>query len=347
MSKALVPNLFVRWHFQEFIRRGDSIEQICQRFNVPPSIFDIEGNEVSADNFASMIKHSVEVLKDESFGAITRTLPVGSFAMMTHAAISCLTLKQAIHRCCKFYQLLSPQINWRLEVGTNESKIVFDTDTSGVSNESHGYFIVFTSCILWRWLSWMIDEPISLAKMSVSFSHVDASDYLPGIFKTNLYYRKSENAICFSNALLDKPVKQTPDTLQHFLVGAPECLLAHYQASDSLSKKVQEYIEGCDFTSDVTLQQTAEDFYCSEQSLIRGLKQEGTRFKDIREKVRKHKASYYLIKTSLTNQQISAQLGFSEVSVFYRNFKKWYGVTPSQYRENPKQVRQLVISDDN
>ena len=80
----------------------------------------------------------------------------------------------------------------------------------------------------------------------------------------------------------------------------------------------------------------AEHFFCSEQSLIRGLKQEGTRFKDIREKVRKQKASYYLVKTELTNQQISAQLGFSEVSVFYRNFKKWFGVTPSQYRENPR-----------
>ena len=60
--------------------------------------------------------------------------------------------------------------------------------------------------------------------------------------------------------------------------------MSHYQSSMSLTKKVQEYLEKTEYIGETNLQQAAEHFFCSEQSLIRGLKQEGARFKDIREK---------------------------------------------------------------
>ncbi|QOL25848.1 AraC family transcriptional regulator ligand-binding domain-containing protein [Thalassotalea sp. LPB0316] len=340
MTQALIPNPFVRWHFRDFQKRGYSIEQICQQFSVPETVFTSEGKDVSADGFAEMIKQSVVAIDDESFGGISTSLPVGSFRMMTYACITCQTLKQAIHRTCNFYRLLSKQINWRLDIGEQQSKLVFDTNLAGTTGASHNYFIIFTSCIIWRWLSWMIDKPIELSQLTLNFSPAYASSYLPGLFKTQVHFEREESAIYFDNSLLDMPVKQTPDSLQTFLINAPQCLMSHYQSSMSLTKKVQEYLEDAQYIGETNLPHAAEHFFCSEQSLIRGLKQEGTRFKDIREKVRKQKASYYLVKTKLTNQQISAQLGFSEVSVFYRNFKKWFGVTPSQYRENPQRASQ-------
>ncbi len=341
MSQALIPNPFVRWHFREFQRRGYSTSQICQQFNVPESVFDSEGQDVSAESFADIIKQSVEVLNDESFGGISTSLPMGSFRMMTYACISCVTLKQAIHRAFNFYQLLTKQIHWQLKIDDDKCHLVFDTSLDGTTGSSHNYFIIFTTCIIWRWLSWMIDQPIKIDKLDLIFSPVFASSYLPGLFKTSVNYEQQNTVITFDSALLELPVKQTPQTLQTFLINAPECLMSHYQSSMSLTKKVQEYLEKTEYIGETNLQQAAEHFFCSEQSLIRGLKQEGARFKDIREKVRKQKSTYYLVKTGLTNQQISAQLGFSEVSVFYRNFKKWFGVTPSQYRENPRKSEKL------
>ncbi len=336
MTQALIPNPFIRWHFRDFQKRGYSTQEICQQFSVPESVYANEGKDVSEDGFAEMIKQSVLAIDDESFGGVSTTLPAGSFRMMTYACITCHTLKQAIHRSCNFYGILSRELNWRLDIGEQVSKVVFDDSETLADDASHDYFIIFTSCVIWRWLSWMIDKPIELTQFNLKFSAGYASSYLPGLFKTQVNFDQQESAIYFDTALLDTPIKQTPDSLQTFLINAPQCLMSHYQSSMSLSKKVQEYIENAAFIGDTNLPHAAEHFFCSEQSLIRGLKQEGTRFKDIREKVRKQKASYYLVKTELTNQQISAQLGFSEVSVFYRNFKKWFGVTPSQYRENPR-----------
>ena len=99
---------------------------------------------------------------------------------------------------------------------------------------------------------------------------------------------------------------------------------------------MQEYLQTQAHINQVTLVQAAQHFCCSEQSLIRALRAEGASFKALRAKIQKIRAHQLLIKSNLSNQEISQKLGFSEPSVFYRNIKKWFGKTPNQYRASVK-----------
>jgi AraC-like DNA-binding protein len=116
----------------------------------------------------------------------------------------------------------------------------------------------------------------------------------------------------------------------------PECLLSHYQEEISLNKQVREYLEQQDDLIGMSLQHVAEYFYCSEQSFIRYLRAEGVKFSDIRNQIKKQRAKLWLLTTSLTNQEISQKLGFADPTVFYRNCKKWFGLTPNQFRDQNK-----------
>jgi AraC-like DNA-binding protein len=330
MNNNLIPNAFIRWHFATLQRGAIDIETICQQQKVSIDDFQSDGRLLSADQYAAILLATFKEIDDESFASLTRPIRVGSFKMMTHACISCATLRDVIERYMQFYRLLNVELDWHLKVEEDRTSMYFNLENK--NNNDSSYFVAFMSCVTWRWLSWMIDKPIELQGVQFSFPSPGSSEDIDPIFKQKINYSCNDNLLSFSNDYLDLPVKQSPESLQTFLINVPQCLLSHYQEKHSLAKQVREYLQSLSDLADMTLAHVAEHFNCSEQSLIRGLRIENSRFKDIREKIRKQRADYLLLKSDLSNQQIAAQLGFTEASVFYRKFKKWFGVTPSQYR---------------
>jgi len=71
----------------------------------------------------------------------------------------------------------------------------------------------------------------------------------------------------------------------------------------------------------------------SERSLQRKLKASGTSFRQIVEGVRKTTAKQHILHSDLSNSQLAYLLGYSELSVFTRAFKHWFGVSPSQWKK--------------
>ena len=70
----------------------------------------------------------------------------------------------------------------------------------------------------------------------------------------------------------------------------------------------------------------------SERTLQRRLDEGGTTLRDLVEGVRKEAAQVLLADERLALTDVSARLGFSEFSAFARWFRRWSGVTPTQWR---------------
>ena len=70
------------------------------------------------------------------------------------------------------------------------------------------------------------------------------------------------------------------------------------------------------------------------RTLHRHLKSEGTSYRQILENVSHTIASQQLTNTSITVEEISLLLGYIDVANFRRAFKRWTGMTPSDYRTN-------------
>lgn len=71
------------------------------------------------------------------------------------------------------------------------------------------------------------------------------------------------------------------------------------------------------------------------KSLQRTLTQMGTSFQEIRDKVRRQKALEFLTEGKpALNEEIAEALGFSSAASFSRAFKRWTGVSPSDFRKS-------------
>jgi AraC-like DNA-binding protein len=70
----------------------------------------------------------------------------------------------------------------------------------------------------------------------------------------------------------------------------------------------------------------------SRRTLMRRLLEQGTRFQALLDEVRLGLAERALISEDAGIAEIAERLGFAEAAAFRHAFKRWTGMTPSEYR---------------
>lgn len=99
-------------------------------------------------------------------------------------------------------------------------------------------------------------------------------------------------------------------------------------------RRIKAYVES-GYQEDLTLQTIADRFDIDKYQLSRAFKQEfGINYWAYVTQVRMNKAAELLVGTGLRMIQIAEHTGFLGESHFSRAFKKYYGVTPKEYRES-------------
>ena len=111
-----------------------------------------------------------------------------------------------------------------------------------------------------------------------------------------------------------------------------------YSSAETAVEAVKKYIDNhCEDTS-ISLKTLAEKAGITPSYLGQVfLKKYGISCVEYTNQVRMEKASQLLLKTNLTIQQISEQVGILNTNYFYTLFKREYGLTPSRYRASKKE----------
>lgn len=90
---------------------------------------------------------------------------------------------------------------------------------------------------------------------------------------------------------------------------------------------------------DVTLASLAEKFHLSQGYLSRYLKKEtGITFSGLLRELRMKRAAELLIGTECSVGHITELVGYTDQSIFFRNFKSAYGMTPIVYRKKKRRI---------
>ncbi len=77
----------------------------------------------------------------------------------------------------------------------------------------------------------------------------------------------------------------------------------------------------------------ARRLFMSERTLKRRLQDEGTTFKEVRDRVRVETAQALLSNRALKVESVARSVGFAETASFSKAFARWAGVSPARYRE--------------
>jgi len=153
------------------------------------------------------------------------------------------------------------------------------------------------------------------------------------IFQAPVYFNQ-----VFDGAIVDRQVLQQPYSVVNVKIPGVEALCLDtvknsaiaVTLSQQLSLLISEHLS----YGKTELEYYASQFQMSERSMQRKLKFEGQSFKVILDNVRKDLACRYIQQQVLNMAQITEALCFSDQAVFTRAFRRWYQVTPVQYRKS-------------
>ncbi len=76
----------------------------------------------------------------------------------------------------------------------------------------------------------------------------------------------------------------------------------------------------------------AQLLHLSQRTLQRRLQEEGTSYQQLLDDTRRELAEQYLGQPNLTLLEVAYLLGFADPSNFFRAFRRWFDMTPGEYR---------------
>lgn len=130
------------------------------------------------------------------------------------------------------------------------------------------------------------------------------------------------------------PREETGEPLA-WLSGILRALARPAPAGRCFRTEVEAAIEPLLGFSEVSIDRVARTLGMSRQTLYRRLKAEGVTFEAILEAKRRQLAIRYLGLERSTVKAAAYKLGFSDPAAFSRAFKRWTGISPSEFRTAP------------
>lgn len=151
------------------------------------------------------------------------------------------------------------------------------------------------------------------------------------VFGNNILFNQDFNGILFTPEELELHHKSASRLQQHYY----QHEVNRHQDFNPQSAVIQteNIINGALTRFSCSLDFVASCLHQKPRTLQHYLKQQGTSYQEIYQRVRLRQALRYLSQSSLSVTEISERLQFAETAVFTRFVKKHTGKTPRQYRE--------------
>lgn len=331
MQRASVHIAFVQSVLANVAQHGLDAATLLRHHRITPSLLLQPSARVSVARFADLQVGTMAAMGDEALGYAERPMPMGTWAMMCHAVISCDTLGQAMARYARFYRLfdVGPIPNFSSEQGHG----LLSWQLGSGQRPPAAYLYELQLFNVHRFASWLIQDRVPVNRVELPYDTVSyRSEYARLFPGAQILFNSDRAALHIPLEPTTLPIRQTPATLHRLLRHPTLSLLTQRWRAGNWADQVRRILIQ-DLTAIPELNTVAQRLRLHPQTLRRRLISEGTSFKDLKNQVRRDTALHYLSKRGLSVEDIAYRAGFSEASAFIRAFKGWTGTTPYAYRK--------------
>jgi len=305
---------------------------LAEKMEAEPSVLENIQEMVPQTLYLSALSAGSALSRDINFGLhLGEKFRPGTYAVLGHTLISCSNLGQALQQVLRFEGLVH-------DLGTSEIKL--EGNTAEFIWHHHYTGTQWARCLtestfagMVTFANWLVGKSVPVS--SVSFTHPPPASITEHqrIFQVTPLFSQPENKICFPIALASWPITKADTSLFPLLEKHAEHLLSQKQSQLGIVEEVKWALIPRMARQEMQIGLIAQDLHLTTRTLQRKLKQAGTGFQKVLDRVREEVARYYLEQSVLSIIDITFLLGFKEQSSFNHAFKEWAGMTPKTYRE--------------
>ncbi len=267
---------------------------------------------------------------DPAFGLeASRHVRQTTFHALGYAVMASATARDALVRLVRFSRLMTDAGELRLETEPGTERLVLHLrDSQERPDEAAIDAIV---ALLVRTLRALTHR--SFAPRGVTLRRAQPADVEPykRVFRCPVTFGEDVDAIVLDSGDLDARLPLGDPTLARH---NEEAVMRYLAALDggSIVERVREAIAERIEDGEPSPADIARALGLSLRSLQRRLEEKGTNYASLLTETRRELAADYLRAGKHSVTEIAFLLGFAEASAFSRAFRRWFGVSPSEYR---------------
>lgn len=259
----------------------------------------------------------------------SNTAKLASFELLGYVVMSSASLAEGLERLVRYVRILGDAQSVTLEHEGRNCRITLALFGGKIPVHPQRYVATLLTLLTFcRWVT-----ATDLRPVAISLSQAPPMDLLPyqAAFACPIHFNAPLNSVLFSGA----------DLAQRLPTANPAmATMVNQYASDQL--KQLDHAEVSQKVRDLMVQklpdgepvraEMAQLLSISERTLQRQLQREGTSFQQLLDSTRQELAERYLRQPLMSLAEVAYLLGFAEQSNFARAAKRWFKVSPGQYR---------------
>ncbi|WP_332738996.1 AraC family transcriptional regulator [Hydrogenophaga sp.] len=253
-----------------------------------------------------------------------------NFGMVGYIMLASPTLKAGLQNFARYLAVISDAATFELEPqGAQQCWLVLghigNTRPVPRQRQEYGLLSLATLC---RWITRRDVQP--RAAEFIFPEPVDAGPYLRA-FGCPVRFNQPATRLLLDNADLDRTLPSSDPVLFDMHQRVIEARMVQLGNASTGHRVTEEVIRRLHL-GEPRREDIASSLAMADRTLQRRLHEEHTSFQQLLDDARRDLAQKYLAEARYTLGQVADLLGFADQSNFFRANKRWFGVSPGQYR---------------
>lgn len=317
--------LVITKQFQKFLEEiGINIENILKKGNIPNKLWKEELNLTTLEYYNFLVELDKELTED-IISSLSNIENIQMFIPPLFAALSSENGLEAIKRFSKFKKLVAPiEVNYLIL----ENSISVNYSFIYKQQELPKFTILNEQLLLLSMIRKGTGEKIIPILVETPYEYSEKIIKEIGITPQKSKY----NQIVFAKEDMEKIFLTNNNIMYNYLEPELNRQLIMTENEKNFTNFVQKELLVSIPSNNFSIEEIAKKLGISSRTLQRNLLLENTSYKEQVQVIQKSMAFSY-INMKLSTDEIAYLVGYSETSAFLRAFKKWTGMSITEYKK--------------
>jgi AraC-like DNA-binding protein len=293
------------------------------------------GERIEVDKIDAMLRVAIPLVNEPAFGLhAARCWHPSELGVLGYAWLSSSTLRTGLERAVRYSRLVGERGIPEIEDTRQGLKVRFSAKRGDPAIVPvAAVFVDIVMALLFDLCR--MNAGASLRPMAASLRRTrpDPADAYARFFGCPVQFAAEENAFVISSKDADRALPSANRQLAAVFDKLLTEELARLDKADVVSR-CRAAVLGHLPSGEGSAEETAKQLHMSPRTLQRKLADANTTYVQLVDDTRKDLALRYIEDPSRSLTDITFSLGFAQPSAFTRAFKRWTGLSPSDYRAN-------------
>ena len=320
-----MPANDLRAFMNAFGRVGYETGRLLASAGIPPSDANDPDARIPSESLGRIIAAAQQQRFTPNLAMeLARVTALGEFPLLDYLVMTSDTVGAGIAQLARYYRLIGNPVVIELQESPDEIRVAM---LSGAP-----FSVEFLATLMVLHLRNETDGRFAPDSVSVRHKPDDAVAW-EGVLGCRVHSTAPWSGVSVPRTSWSLPLRRRDPVLRQILEARADDVLSRLPARTGLAREVQRALASRGAGSDMRIEALARQLAMSPRTLQRRLAAEKVSYQELLDDVRKEAAARYLRESALAICEVAYLVGYSEPAPFHRAFKRWYGMTPENFRQ--------------